>query len=76
MQHQSYLLTPLDGGAALSESDAERQWSAAWGLIARACEEGLTDLHPLHPRRTELLALTKDARRCARLPAELSLRSA
>lgn len=67
-------LTVLDGG--ISAEEAARQWHAVWAGIAGACEAGLKDLHPLHPRRPELLALTLDARAAAQLRGAPRLRSA
>lgn len=58
----------LEGGS-LSDEEMDRQWQAAWALIAEACEQGLTGLHPLHPRRDDLLSLTRVAHRAAGLPA-------
>jgi hypothetical protein len=73
---QPPLLTSHDGGRTLSNVEAEREWRAAWERIAAACERGLTDLHPLHPRRQDLLSLMRDARAAAGLPREPRLRSA
>jgi hypothetical protein len=63
-------LTPLDGGKSLTREQIDREWQAAWALIAEACEAALTELHPLHPRRADLLRATRAARRAAALPAE------
>lgn len=56
----------LEGGAAMN---ANAEWLLAWGHIARACDEALAELHPLHPRRPDLLAMTRDAREAAGLPS-------
>ena len=60
----------------IGASRAEAEWLAAWRHIADACAAGLTELHCQHPRREELLALTRDARLAAGLPAEPHLRTA
>ena len=62
-------LTVVAGGASLTDEQIERQWLAAWALIAEATERGLIGLHPLHPRRDEMLSLVRDARSAADLPA-------
>ena len=64
------------GGAFLSADRIDREWQAAWAEIANGCESGLGGLHPLHPRRDELLTLTRDARAAAALPAAPPLRGA
>lgn len=74
MQHP--ILTGHDGGRTLTEVDAGTQWESAWREIASACERSLKSLHPLHPRRGELLALSRDARLAAGLPGEPQLRTA
>lgn len=63
-------------GGAGDEAREDREWLAAWEGIAEACEAGLTGLHPQHPGRAEMLDLTRDARRCARLPPEPNIREA
>ncbi len=73
---QSPILKSHDGGRLLGDDQADREWRLAWSKIAEACESGLMDLHPLHPRRDDLLSLTRDARSAAQLPAEPRLRSA
>jgi hypothetical protein len=76
-QHsQPPLLTVHSGGRDLSQEQADRQWADAWKRIADACETALTTLHPMHPRREELLTATCHARAAAGLPAELRLQSA
>lgn len=72
---QGPILKALDGGC-LDPEQIEREWCEAWATIATACECALTGLHPLHPRRDDLLALTRDAHLAARLPAEPGLRTA
>ncbi len=62
------MLTAVDGGAALSAEQTDRDWRAAWELIADACEQALTGLHPFHPRRDELLTATGYARQAAGRP--------
>ena len=71
MTHQ-----PLAVIESVGAADADAQWQGAWRLIAEACETGLTGLDPLHPRRADLLALTRDARLASRLPASPQLRTA
>lgn len=60
----------------MSEAEADRQWRAAWAHIAAGCAGGLTELNPQHPRRAELLGLTRDAHESAELPLVPRLRSA
>lgn len=69
-------LVGYEGERVVSEAQAATEWAVAWSEIAGACERALMSLHPRHPRRDELLALTRDARLAARLPAELPLQSA
>ena len=76
MQHRSPLMTAHAGGRRLSDEQADAQWLAAWAAIASGCEDALKTLHRLHPRRGELMALARDARSAAGLPAEPQLRSA
>lgn len=64
------------GGRSLPVEQVDEEWRGAWERIAEACEAGLTDLHPLHPRRDALLRATRHARRAARLPSEPRLRTA
>ena len=71
---QRPILKALDGGRGLSADQADREWRAAWEEIATACDRGLMTLHPMHPRRPDLLSLARDARCAARLPAEPRLR--
>lgn len=73
MQHP--LLVPLEGGQA-DPARREREWIDAWVVIARGCEEALTRLPLGHPRRDELLALTRDARAAGQLPDVFDLRTA
>lgn len=61
---------------APSGDDAADELEAAWREIADGCERGLALLHPLHPHRAELLAMTRDARLGAGLPADLPVRIA
>lgn len=74
MQHP--LMTGIDGGGSLTAGQADAEWQQAWQVIAAACEDGLRHLHPMHPRRDDLLALTRDARACAQLRPALDLRIA
>lgn len=74
MQHP--ILMGHDGGAQLSEAEADAEWLAAWAGIAEACDVGLMRLHRLHPRRDELMALAQDARAAAQLPDAPRLRTA
>jgi hypothetical protein len=76
MYRQPPILTGHDGGRSLSDEQVEREWREAWALIAEACEQGLTGLHPLHPRREDLLRLTRTARRTAGVPDRPGLRTA
>lgn len=69
-------LKALDGGRGLDPREVDAQWQAAWAQIAQACEHGLTGLHPLHPRRDDLLRLTRNAHLAAALPAQPRLRRA
>ncbi len=70
------LLVAHEGGRSLTPEQAEDEWTRAMRGIAEACAVGLTGLHPMHPRRHDLLVLTRDAREAARLPAQSRLRSA
>lgn len=67
-------LKVLDGG--LTEAEADAQWRAMWAAIADTCEAHIKDVHPAHPRRPELLALVRNARRAASPPKERRPRSA
>lgn len=63
-------------GGGMSAEQIDREWRGAWEEIAAACESALTGLHPLHPRREDLLRTTRHARRAAALPAQPRLRTA
>ena len=67
------LVAVLQGGETVND---DVEWIAAWRHIADGCEAAVSELHPLHPRRAELLALMADARRCAQLPRARGLRTA
>jgi hypothetical protein len=73
---QPPILTGHAGGQCLSASQIEREWRDAWAQIADACEAALSQLHPMHPRRQDLLVLMRDARRAAQLPDAPHLRTA
>lgn len=75
-KHPQAPLMVCHNGGKVHPADEEREWIDGWQLIAEACEKALTGLHPQHPRRPDLLALTQDARLAAGLPGELRLRSA
>lgn len=68
------VMTALDGGQSLSDEQANREWIAAWSAIAEACDRGLAGMHPLHPRRGEMVKLVATARQAAREPAVRGLR--
>lgn len=63
-------LQVLDGGQ-LPDEQVNREWKAAWSIVAEACERALAELHPLHPRRDTLLRSAHHARRAAALPLRL-----
>lgn len=69
MQHP--ILTPIAGGASIDEDAQERK---AWGVIASACEEALSEMHPHHPQRQEFVEMWAECRRAAGLPCEPGLR--
>lgn len=54
-------LIVLPGAAGVDFDAQERE---AWAIIARAAEEALASLHPVHPERHEFLRAV-DACRCA-----------
>lgn len=72
---QHPLLQALEGGR-LTDEQIDREWQTAWAVVAEACERALTELHPLHPRRDDLLRAAHHARRAAALPSQPHLRTA
>lgn len=68
---QPPILNLLPG--ALSDGEAAAQERAAWGRLARACEEALTELSPSHPERGAFVEMWAECRRAAGLPLEPSV---
>lgn len=71
MQHP--MMFVLDGGNAIPQDRQDSEIAAAWTVLAGATEVALSELHPQHPQRHEILAMRSAFREAARLPAQPSL---
>lgn len=71
MQHP--MMVALDGGRSLSAEQVDAEVISGWRLMASACEQAVTEMHPLHPERQEWLEMLAEFRAAARLPVAPAL---
>jgi hypothetical protein len=68
MQHPQ--LVAVDGGQTVDFDAQERE---AWAVMADACAEALTALHPQHPERHQFLTMLHECRRAGQQRRGLGL---